>query len=71
MMIIGRVIAKVQQLLVCGERKPKSGIVHAGSGVYITKGKAGGGGQLTGPCRQVSGGDSGGGSWYRVSPLVI
>ena len=32
-------IAKIQQLLVCGERKQKSGIVHARSGVEITNGK--------------------------------
>ena len=40
---IRRVNAKIQQLVVCGKGKPKSGIVHAGSGVYITGGKVGGG----------------------------
>lgn len=38
-MLMDRVVAKVQQLLVCGERKPKSGIVHARSGVEITNGR--------------------------------
>jgi len=36
MVLIRRVIAKVQQLLVCKrERKRKSGVVHARSGVKI------------------------------------
>jgi len=41
MVLMSRVIAKIQQLLVCGERKPKSGIVHARSGVDFTNGKEG------------------------------
>jgi len=42
MELIRRVIAKVQQLLVCGETGLRSGIVHARSGVVIYMWKGGG-----------------------------
>ena len=41
MVLMSRVIAKIQQLLVCREGKPKSGIVHARSGVDFTSGNEG------------------------------